>query len=171
MEVRDGCGKRGPYIVGVHVWRGGGDGAADRLRVLNQTADLLDARGEDAEWLEEMLLVLDNLAEGNGLLPSEELKQLATQGGVGTRMGKRGLTEEIATSRLVLRKLYSLAIDAEEVKVKVRYTNDFGRGCTQLARMLKSEKSTQGQEADILREVINEVILEVNEEWGLDLGS
>ena len=170
--MRDGCGKRGPYIVGVHVWRGGGDGAADRLRVLNQTADLLDARGEDAEWLEEMLLVLDNLAEGGeGLLPSEELKQLAAQGGVGTRMGKRGLTEEIATSRLVLRKLYSLAIDTEEVKVKVRYTNDFGRGCTQLARMLKSEKSTQGQEADILREVINEVILEVNEEWGLDLGS
>ena len=145
--------------------------AADRLRVLNQTADLLDARGEDEKWLEEMLLVLDNLAEGgDGLLPSEELKQLAAQGGVGTRAGKRGLTEEIATSRLVLRNLYSLVIDAEDVKVRVRHTNDYGRGCTQLARMLKSEKSAQGQEADILREIIEETILEVNAEWGLELG-
>ena len=145
--------------------------AADRLRVLNQTADLLDARDEDGEWLEEMLLVLDNLAEGgDGLLPSEELKQRAAQGGGGRRAGKRGLTEEIATTRWVMRNFYSLAIDAEDVKERVRYTNDYGRGCVQLARMLKSEKSAQGQEADILREIIEETILEVNAEWGLDLG-
>jgi len=146
--------------------------AADRLRVLNQTADLLDEWDEDDEWLEEMLTVLDNLAEGtSGLLPSEELKQMAAHGGAGTRAGTRGLTEEIATSRLVLRNLYSLTVDAEEVKEQVRYTNDFGRGCTQLARMLKAEKGAQGREADILREIIDETILEVNKEFGLDLGS
>jgi len=53
------------------------------------------------------------------------------------------------------------------VKERVRYTNDYGRGCVQLARMLKSEKSAQGQEADILREIIDEIIFEVNTEWGL----
>ncbi len=116
--------------------------------------------------------MLDNLAEGtSGRLPSEELKQMAAQGGVGTRAGKRGLTEVIAMTRLVLRNLYNLVMEAEGVKEQVRYTDDFGRGCTRLARMLKAEKGAQGREADILREIIDETILEVNKEFGLDLGS
>jgi len=61
------------------------------------------------EWFKgyvEDTKVIRGISMAIGLLPSEELKQRAAQGGGGRRAAKRGLTEEIATTRLVLRNLY-----------------------------------------------------------------
>ncbi len=62
-------------------------------------------------------------------------------------------------------------METQDVKVLVRYTNHYSISCTRLARLLRAEKGIQSRLADILREIIDEVILEINEEFGLDLGS
>ena len=80
------------------------------------------------------------------------------------------LTEEIASTRLVLRRLYNLAMETRDAEALMRYTEKYGQGCTRLARLLKAEKDMQGRAADMLMQEINELILELNREFGLDLG-
>ena len=80
------------------------------------------------------------------------------------------LTEEIASTRLVLRRLYPLAMETEDEQTLVRYTEKYGQSCIRLMHLLKAEQGARGRAAEMLREMIDETILEVNKEFGLDLG-
>ena len=113
----------------------------------------------------------DVAADDNGELPSEQFRRTAAQDALEMQAGSTRLTEEIAGTRLVLRRLYDQAMETQDVKVLVRYTNLYSISCTRLARLLRVEKGIQSRLADILKEIIDEVILEINEEFGLDLGS
>ena len=62
-----------------------------------------------------------------------------------------------------------LAIEPQTVKEQLRYTEVYGRGCIRLVKLLKSEGAAQGSLADFLRKEIEDTILEVNQEWDLDL--
>lgn len=152
--------------------------AADRLRKLTLTAQQLDAPDEKDEALEEILARVDSVsaqnevaADDNGELPSEEFRRTAAQDDLEMQAGSTRLTEEIASTRLVLRRLYDQAMETQDVKVLVRYTNLYSISCTRLARLLRAEKGVRSQRADSLKEIFDKVILEVNKEFGLDLGS
>ena len=82
----------------------------------------------------------------------------------------RRLTEEIASVRLVLRRAFSLAMEAHTVREQVRYTEIYGSGCVRLVNLLKAEGAAQGQLLNFLGKEIDAVIQEVNEEFGLDVG-
>jgi hypothetical protein len=80
------------------------------------------------------------------------------------------LVHQGASLRLVLRRAFALASEAHTVREQVRYTDIYGQGCVRLVRLLKAERAAQGRLADYLREEIDQAILEVNAEFGLDLG-
>ena len=143
--------------------------AADRQRVMIMTEGNLGESGEQNEHNEAVLTMLDNAAVAMGEEPfSEEVRQLAASDPE-MLVGALRLTEEIANARVVLRKLFPLAMQAKTVKERLLYTDLYGRSCIQLARMLKSEGAVQDQLGDILRKEIDAAILDVNQEWDLDL--
>jgi hypothetical protein len=150
--------------------------AATRLSVIIKAEREQGEPSEEAQWVNEFLAMLDNSArendagDDNGETPSEEFWRTFEEGDPELKAASRRVTEEIAGLRLVLRRLYNLAMETQAVKALVRYVDLYGQGCTRLARLLKEEKGAQGRAADMLREMIDEVIVEVNQEFGLDLG-
>ena len=145
--------------------------AVDRLRVMITAEGNLEEFCEQDEYNEAVLTMLDNAAVAMGGEPIlENVRQLVAASDPEMLVGARRLTEEIANARLVLRNLFPLAMEAETVKERVLYTELYGRGCIQLARMLKFEGAMQDQLGDFLRKEMDAAILEVNAEWGLDLG-
>ena len=144
---------------------------------------------EDEEWVKEWLVILDEAAAENdsaasddsaassdvgeddgGESPSEEFWHMLAERDPEMHAASIQLTEEIASTRLVLRRLFALAMETEEVKELVRYTDKYGQSCIRLMRLLKAEKGMQGRAAELLRELIAETISELNKELGLDLG-
>lgn len=119
--------------------------AADRQRVMIMTEGNLGESGEQNEHNEAVLTMLDNAAVAMGEEPfSEEVRQSAASDPE-MLVGALRLTEEIADPRVVLRKLFPLAMQAKTVKERLLYTDLYGRSCIQLARMLKSEGAVQDQ--------------------------
>jgi hypothetical protein len=119
--------------------------------------------------------MLDRVAVQHGTaddeeLPSEEFWCTFVGSDPEVQADSKRLTEEIASSRLVLRRLFGLAMETEEPKALVRYADKYGQGCIRLSQLLKAEQGEQGRAAQVLRETIDEAILEVNKEFGLDLG-
>ena len=145
--------------------------AADRQRVMIMTEGNLGGSGDQDGYNEAVLTMLDDFAVSMGEEPfSEEVRQMAAGSDSEMEVGALRLTEEIAIARLVLRNTYLLALEAETVQERLHYTDLYGRSCIQLARMLKFEGAVQDQLGDFLRKEIEAAILEVNAEWGLDLG-
>jgi hypothetical protein len=143
---------------------------ADRLREMVKAEEQLAETSQEDEDVEQLLAMLDEVAIEMGEGPiSEEVRQEALGGDPDLAAGTRRLTEEIASTRLVLRRAFPLAMEASTVRGQVRYTEIYGSGCIRLVRLLKTEKGAQGQLFDFLGREIDAVIQEVNEEWGLDL--
>ena len=144
--------------------------AADRLRVMIVAAGKMEEGTEQDDWAEAMLAMLDNFSlEMGEESNSQEIRELAADSDPDMALGNRRLTEEIASTRLVLRNTYQLAVESQTVKEQMRYTEIYGRGCFRLVRLLKSERLSQGSLADFLRKEIDAAILEVNQEWGINL--
>lgn len=157
--------------------------AAVRIGQISKAERERGEHSEEDQWVDEFLTMLDNVAalddkevlddaaaDDSRELPSEEFWRTFAEGDPEMGAASNRLTEEIAALRLVLRRLYHLATETQDTKALVRYTDLYGRGCMRLARLLKAEKGAQGRAADMLTEMIDEAILEVNKEWGLDLG-
>ena len=102
--------------------------------------------------------------------PSEEFWRDFEQSDPEVQAASKRLMEEIASTRLVLRRLFGLAMETEQPKTLVGYADKYGQGCIRLSQLLKAEQGEQGHAAQVLREMIDEVIVEVNKEFGLDLG-
>ena len=159
---------------------GGLPGSSPRLTSasIRQLSKSERERGEPSEgdqWVHEMLAMIDNYVaqdpeEAGGERPSEEFWRMFAESDPEMSAASARLTEEIASTRLVLRRLYNLAMETRDAEALMRYTEKYGQGCTRLARLLKAEKDMQGRAADMLMQEINELILELNREFGLDLG-
>jgi hypothetical protein len=117
----------------------------------------------DTVWAED-------LEEGEEL-PSEEFWRTLEEGDPERQAASKRLTGEIATLRLVLRQLFKLAMETEEVNALVHYTDLYGRGCMRLLNLLKAEKGTVSRAAEKLMEMRDQAIAEVCAEFGLDLPS
>jgi site-specific recombinase XerD len=149
--------------------------AAARLGEISKAERQRAEPSEEGAWVQEVLTMLDNVATSedlvgdDGELPSEEFWRELAEGDPEMQAASKRLTEEIAALRLVLRRLFDLAMETGETKALVRNADLYGRGCTRLARLLKVDKGAQGRAADKLREMFDQAILEVNEEWGLEI--
>jgi len=143
--------------------------SADRLREMIKGERQLEETGEQA-YYEALLGMLDNVAAELGDKPlSQEVQQLVGEGDFELTAGIRQLTEEIATTRLVLRRCFSLALEADTVKDQVHYTDIYGSNCIRLVRMMKFDQAAKGKFGDYLSTEIEAALLEVNAEFGLDL--
>ena len=152
--------------------------AAARIGQISKAEREREEHSEDDQWVNEWLTILDEAAAENdvgdddgGESPSEEFWRMLAESDPEMQAASTRLTEEIASTRLVLRRLYDLAIETGDVKALVRYTDKHGQSCIRLKQMLKTEKGMQGRAAEMLRDLIDELILEVNKELGYDLGS
>ena len=84
--------------------------AADRQRVMIKAAELLEQPNEDEVWAEAILSMVDAVAVANGEEPfSEEVRQEALGSKPEMEAGSRRLTEETASTRGVLRRVFSQA--------------------------------------------------------------
>ena len=145
--------------------------AADRVRGVIKAEEQLEEPSEDEVWAEAFLSMLDDAAVDLGGEPfSEEVRQEAMGSDPEMEAGSRRLTEEIALTRVTLRRAFSFALEAEDVSEQVRLTDIYGKSCTRLVRMLKAESAAQGKLGDFLSKELDAAILEVNEEFDLDLG-
>ena len=145
--------------------------AADRLREMIKAEKQLAEPSEDEAWAEAFLSVLDNAAMDLGEESfAEQVRQEALGSDPELLAGSRRLMEEIASTRVTLRRSLSQALETEDVREQVRLTEIYGSSCIRLMRMLKAETAAQGKLADFLRKELDAAILEVNEEFGLDLG-
>ena len=131
----------------------------------------LQQPSEDDAWAEDILNMLDDAAVFFGEEPvSEEMRQEALGSDPEMEAGSRRLMEEIASTRVTLRRAYPQALETEDIRELVRLTDIYGSSCIRLMRMLKDEKAAQGKLADYLRGELDAAILKVNKEFGLDLG-
>jgi len=145
--------------------------AADRLREMIKAEKQLQQPSEDEAWAEAFLSMLDNAAMDWGEESfAEQVRQEALGSDPDLEAGSRRLIEEIASTRVTLRRAYSQALETEDVREQVRLTEIYGSSCTRLVRMLKAESAAQGKLADFLRAELDAAILDVNKEFGLDLG-
>jgi len=149
--------------------------AAARLGQLSKAERQREEPNEESEWVDEVLAMLDRAAIQQGASddeepPSEEFWRDFEQSDPEVQAASKRLMEEIASTRLVLRRLFGLAMETEQPKTLVGYADKYGQGCIRLSQLLKAEQGEQGHAAQVLREMIDEVIVEVNKEFGLDLG-
>ena len=146
--------------------------ASDRLREMIKAEEQLLTTSDEDQWAEEVLTMLDKveLASGGEAI-SEQVRQQALGSDPQLDAATRRLTEEIASTRLVLRRAFSLALDAQSVRAQVRYSDIYGHSCIRLVRLLKAESNAQGRLTDYLIEARDMAIAEVCAEFGLDIPS
>lgn len=79
-----------------------------------------------------------------------------------------GVREAAAGVRCVLRKVYKMAMTAEETQELVRLVEVYSRGCLRLMKLLRIQgNESERQEAEIAA-AFNQALREVVEELGLE---
>ena len=81
----------------------------------------------------------------------------------------RGLVEEIAVRRHVLRNAFGLASEAGEAREQIRLEEINSSGCIRLVHLLRLGKADGDQLERYLREEIDEAIREVTQERRLKI--
>ena len=129
--------------------------AAQRLGVLVSAS--AQARKHDKDtWVEEMLAVLDKISADQGLPPvSEEVYQNALGITADEAEAAGRVTEEVATIRMLLRNIYSQAVQKVELHHYLHLLDLYGLSCNQLSRLLKLDG---GDENEILKRYLNDGI-------------
>jgi len=122
-------------------------------------------------WADELLSMLDRVEAQNGRPPvSQQVREKAL--GISPDMVEASgiVTEEIATIRLLLRNVYSRAMQGLDIREYLHFVDLYGIGCVRLARLLKIGGCDEnGRLETYLQKSIDEAIRELNREWGLDI--
>jgi site-specific recombinase XerD len=79
----------------------------------------------------------------------------------------RRATEEVAGVRLMLRRLFCLAMETEDVRERVKLAGIYGNGCNRLVRLLKGEGSDQDAVKAAFRGTFDRALLETQKELNL----
>ncbi|HEX6306049.1 MAG TPA: tyrosine-type recombinase/integrase [Anaerolineales bacterium] len=118
-------------------------------------------------WAEQMLAMLVNTARAEGAdLDIDTAREMALASDPQLGAAAWRLVEEIAATRLALRRVFHLAMETEQVAQLVHLTDVYGRGCIRLVRLLKGE----GVEHSRLDAVMNDLLDRVTEDVGRELG-
>lgn len=142
--------------------------SAARLANMIQIDDELKKRRKQDNWPEEFL---QRLAEGawerGEEFDIEVEKDLAWGGEGALAANARRLAEEIAGTRVALRRTYQLAMESEGVHRRAYLTDIYGRGCSRLVKLLQMEGDGQTRLKIYINQTVDDVILAIQEEWGL----
>ena len=118
------------------------------------------------------MAALDRAAIKNEGRPiSDQVQKEALGNEPNLEAAARRLVEEIASIRCVLRRLFRLAMEAQETREHFRMVEIYGSACVRLVRLLKIEKGNTGQLEAFLRESIDQAIREVGEDLSLGITS
>ena len=77
------------------------------------------------------------------------------------------LAEEIAGMRVALRRTFQRAMESEEVPRRVYLTEIYSRGCNRLVKLLSLEGDDQTRLKLYINQVVDDVMLAIDAEWGL----
>jgi hypothetical protein len=142
--------------------------ATQRLKDL-LTTDKPARKREQEAWAEKALMRMDEIARENGQTPVSARMRAEALGisAEGEIVGGI-ITEEIATSRLLLRQVYRRARQGVDTGEYLRLVDLYGSGCVKRARLVKMEGDDGGRLVKYLRDEIDRAIREVRVEFGLD---
>jgi hypothetical protein len=115
--------------------------------------------------------VLDRLArrfaEGATEEYAEREKAKALGSGAGLEVKARRLAEDIAGTRLALRRTFQMVMACEDGREKARLAGIYGNGCNRLVRLLRLAGDDEGRLKVYVKEAVEKAIIEVGEELGL----
>jgi uncharacterized protein YjcR len=81
-----------------------------------------------------------------------------------------GLQDEIAMLRLIIRRVVQLAAQAESLDQLLRLLNTLSHATANLGRLMKIQYALTGGRTDFDRD-LEDILFELNKEWGLDIAS
>lgn len=143
--------------------------SAARLAEMITAEEQMKKGREKSNWAEEFLgrLASRSAADGDVELYIEREKARALGSGAGLAVKARRLAEEIAGTRVVLRRTFQLVMECEDVRERAKLAGVYGSACNRLVRLLRLEGDDQTKLKVYLNEAFDRAILEIGEEWGL----
>lgn len=142
--------------------------AAMRLSKMFETEEAMNKRRPEEDGPEQFLASLAEGAKERGqVLDIEREKALALGGEEALAANARRLAEEIAGMRVALRRTFQRAMESETARRRAYLTDVYGRGCRRLVKLLSLDGDNQTRLKIYVNRVIDEVILGIQDEWGL----
>ena len=145
---------------------------AQRLATMIASEKRLQQDSQQDDWVEEALAALDRIAESFGEPPwSPDIRAEACSGDPDLAAGSRGLDEEIAAMRLVLRKTLALASETEQqcqVGQYIHLVDVYSQGCNRLMQLLLAGQAGQGRLEAYLRQLFDTALDDVRKEMTLE---
>jgi hypothetical protein len=131
------------------------------LLKIKETFDEVTPR--DAEILEFMNICLENVNQP--LIDIHKLRAHALEGDPAAKAATDDLVRVIAGDRLVVWRLFGMAMETEDPLKLAHYVQEYCRGCYRLARMLKEVDGPQGFLEAWFNRVVDEATRQVHEIW------
>jgi integrase len=131
------------------------------LLKIKETFDEVTPR--DAEIVEFMNICLENVNQP--LIDIHKLREHALESDPDAKAKTDNLVRVIAGDRLVVRRLFDMAIETEEPLKLAYYVQEYCRGCYRLARMLKEVDGPQGFLEAWFDRTADEALRQVHEIW------
>ncbi len=142
---------------------------AARLATMMEAEKQLSQPDEQAEWVQNWVDVFDRVAIENGEEPEGMAGILAAMGeDEQLAEGARRLQEEIAATRLSLRRVLALAGQAEQDGDRpgfIYLVEVYSKGCQRLVRLLQIDRGGSSRAAIYLEKLRDSAIDEVSKEW------
>jgi hypothetical protein len=117
----------------------------------------------DAEIVEFMNICLENVNQP--LIDIHKLREHALESDPDAKAKTHNLVRVIAGDRLVVRRLFEMAMETEDPLKLAHYVQEYSRGCYRLARMLKEVDGPQGFLEAWFDRVSDEALRQVHEIW------
>ena len=142
--------------------------AAGRLAELIKSEKKLAESGKAGAWSEEFLACMDQIYLEMGNPPFSEAfwKQMLEEEPE-LAASTRGLVEEIAAVRFVLRSTFKLAMEARKVEEYVHLVEVYGTACHRLAKLLLAERGGNSRVDERLHELVDQAFEELRKELGI----
>ncbi|MBE0411524.1 MAG: phage integrase N-terminal SAM-like domain-containing protein [Anaerolineales bacterium] len=123
-----------------------------------------EGKGDEA-FVEQFLDAMRQMAEKGGIpFDRERIFADALESDPGLAVSNRRLVEEIATTRLIMRRSLKLAMETADLSELVRWTGVYGETSARLCRLLKAQGNEVGRVAEHLWEVAQRAIKETVDE-------
>jgi site-specific recombinase XerD len=142
--------------------------SAVRLANMIAVQGEFEKRRTQQSWGEAFLARLATSAEERGEIFDLEQVRKDALGDDGLQTGSRKLREEIASTRLMLRRTFLIAMESDQLSERSRLTEIYGSACNRLVKLLKGEVGDQTALENYILEEVDLVRAELIEEWGLN---
>lgn len=141
--------------------------AAARLVEMAKTEKERQAQRPEDSWGERMLAMEVDYARAQGEdIDIDTARQQVLANDAEAQAAWR-LMEEVAATRLGLRRIFNIAIETQDVKDRIHLTDIYGRSCTRLVKLLKAEGRKHSRLDAVMSDALHQALTEIYEEFGL----